>query len=180
MMRLEWAERWSEFAAAVRGRVDCDLRWALRRAASDFDLVWCQWFADDVPVGVAGGGTMGRFVDEVERDLALESMEADGEPATFAEFIEAVARQVDQVICQHRSLWSLASPHETVSGVRQATLAPHVLSVWALFLRRYAQWLGEGVGRAGEEIPRPVVDPGWTPGDGDFPWSMPKSKRRSE
>jgi len=179
-IREIWESRWAELARVIRGAgVQCDLKFALKTAGDYFEVDILKWFSEDFPAGLASGRFWTQFVDEVERDLTSEASEPDGSPASFGEFLEAVARQVDMVICRQKSVWSVNSPHETVTGIRQATCVPHVLSVLALLLRRYAQWMGEGVGRAGEQIPSPVHDPNWRPSNpGDYPWSMPKSKRR--
>lgn len=172
-IRESWPERWREFASTIReAGATCDLKTALECSGVEF----LTWFAEAFPVGAGAGSFWVKFVDEVERDLALESIEPDGDAASFGEFLEAVARQIDMVVCKQPSIWALKSPNETVTGIREATKVPHVLSVWALLLRRYAQWMGEGVGRAGEQIPSPVHDPNWVPGN--YPWSLPKSRRR--
>lgn len=179
-VRIAWPGLWAQFAKNIRAAgATCDIKYALKKASEMFGVDMLRWLSEDFAAGTASGRFWTQFVDEVERDLALESVEPDGKTATFGEFIEAVARQIDMVVCKQPAIWALKSPHEKVTGIREATVIPHILSVFSLLIRRYAQWTGEGVGRAGEQIPSPVHDPNWRP-SGNYPWSIPKAERRKK
>lgn len=177
-MRRDWPRRWEEFARRIRADgLDCDLRSFLFWGAELFEVEFLGWLAGDFPAGSYAGRHFVKFVEDVEADLALESMEPGPnglppEPATVWEFIEAIARRIDTVLATTLLLWSANSPHETVTGISKPTTIIHVLSPFALTLRRLAQWSGEGVSRAGEKIPSPVHDPNWRPSGGPWPWSM--------
>jgi len=169
-----WVDRWNGWKLMVLSEDAPTLSSACIHAENYFPMggMFLAFASEFVDAKAGGRKLWARFVERVEADLVLESSEPDGELASFPEFLEAVARQIDQVLLTYRPWWYVVTKHGNVTGRSRPTAVPHVLAPLSLAMKRWVQWNGEGVARAGEQIPQPVWDPNWTPEPGKpFPWS---------
>lgn len=185
-----WGLRWAAFREELLGGADAPVAASIHTIGEAFAIAERHFptggiltFLGEQFDSPRRGGPISlswvSFCNEVEADLTLESLEEDEEPASFPEFLEAVARQIDRFLLRNRAAYGIESPHEPDDmGVRNRCALPTVLGPATLFLFRVAQWFGEGVGRAGEQIPSPVHDPNWRPSGDQFPWSIAGAAKR--